>query len=95
MVSSAPGPVYQAISALPLPALPASVAKWVPGESPFSTNKEVVSALAVYLAVIFGGQYLMSDRKAFSESLLPICGAVGERKGGWDRARLRRDCSAR
>ncbi|ORY85372.1 GNS1/SUR4 family-domain-containing protein [Leucosporidium creatinivorum] len=65
MVSSAPGPVYQAISALPLPALPASVAKWVPGESPFSTNKEVVSALAVYLAVIFGGQYLMSDRKAF------------------------------
>lgn len=64
------GPVRQALASMPfLPALPATVAKWVPGESPFSTHTEVVGALAVYLAVIFGGQWLMSDRKPFRESL--------------------------
>lgn len=63
----AAGPVYQTLAALPLPSLPTTVAKWVPGESPFSTHKEVVTALAVYLVIIFGGQWLMADRKPFRE----------------------------
>lgn len=61
------GPVYQALAALPLPPLPSTVAQWIPGQSPFSTHTEVVTALAVYLAVIFGGQWLMADRKPFRE----------------------------
>ncbi|KAK4702790.1 hypothetical protein P7C70_g3431, partial [Phenoliferia sp. Uapishka_3] len=60
-----PGPVYNFLSALPIPALPETLTKWTPGESPLSTHSEVVGALAVYLAVIFGGQYLMADRKPY------------------------------
>ena len=67
-----PGPVYSFLSTLPIPALPAGLTKWTPGESPLSTHSEVVGALAVYLAVIFGGQYLMADRKPFRESTIPL-----------------------
>lgn len=60
-------PIYSALSSLPFP-LPQTFVKWQVGGSPFSTHSEVVSALAVYLAVIFGGQWLMRDRKPFRKS---------------------------
>ncbi|KAM0748392.1 elongase of fatty acids ELO [Meredithblackwellia eburnea MCA 4105] len=53
------------LSSLPLPALPQTLAKWTPAHSPLSTNTEVVAALALYLAVIFGGRWIMTDRKPF------------------------------
>ncbi|KDE09745.1 hypothetical protein MVLG_00145 [Microbotryum lychnidis-dioicae p1A1 Lamole] len=65
LFASSAGPVRSFVDALPLPLLPSSMLQWTVGVSPLSTNTEVVSALAVYLAVIFGGQYLMQDRKAF------------------------------
>ncbi|SCZ90383.1 BZ3500_MvSof-1268-A1-R1_Chr1-3g01955 [Microbotryum saponariae] len=68
LFASSAGPVRSFVDALPLPSLPSSMLQWTVGVSPLSTNTEVVSALAVYLAVIFGGQYLMQDRKAFRES---------------------------
>ena len=68
LVATMPGPVYSFLASLPLPTPPAALTKWTPGESPLSTHGEVVGALAVYLAIIFGGQYLMADRKPFRES---------------------------
>ena len=57
-------PIYSALSSLPIP-LPQTFVKWQVGQSPFSTHAEVTTALAIYLAVIFGGQWLMRDRKPF------------------------------
>ncbi|SCV68445.1 BQ2448_566 [Microbotryum intermedium] len=68
LLASSAGPVSSFVDALPLPSMPSSMLQWTVGVSPLSTHTEVVSALAVYLAVIFGGQYLMQDRKAFRKS---------------------------
>ncbi|GAA6001722.1 hypothetical protein JCM10207_002283 [Rhodosporidiobolus poonsookiae] len=62
---STPGPVYQALQSLPLPALPANIVRWIPGSSPFSTHAQVTVAVAVYLAVIFGGQAMMRGSKPY------------------------------
>ncbi|GAA5978454.1 hypothetical protein JCM11641_007950 [Rhodosporidiobolus odoratus] len=62
---STPGPVYQLLQSLPLPSLPYNVQRWIPGDSPLSTHTEVTAAIAVYLAVIFGGQALMSGSKPY------------------------------
>jgi hypothetical protein len=69
-------PIYSALSSLPVP-LPQTFVKWQVGKSPFSTHAEVVSALAVYLAVIFGGQWLMRDRKPFRKFASPGARARG------------------
>lgn len=47
--------------------LPLNILKWIPNETPLSNLKEVTYGLILYLILIFGGQYLMSERKAFSE----------------------------
>ncbi|GAA5896519.1 elongation of very long chain fatty acids protein [Sporobolomyces salmoneus] len=60
-----PGPIYSFLSSLPLPQLPYAVQRWIPGQSPFSTHTEVVAALAAYLAIIFGGQFLMKGSKPY------------------------------
>jgi hypothetical protein len=46
----------------PLPSLPVQYTKWIPGETPLSTNTVVVSSLVTYLAVIFGIREVMRDR---------------------------------
>jgi len=38
---------------------PAALVNWIPGTTPISTTTEVVAAVAIYLAVIFGGQEWM------------------------------------
>lgn len=78
-------PIYNFLASLPLPSPPSSLIKWAPGVSPLSTHTEVFSALLVYLVVIFGGQWLMADRKAFRESV--VAGA-----GSWEEARAARGC---
>jgi hypothetical protein len=59
----APGPVYKTItgtwSALGLPKPALHNITWIPGQSPLSTYKEVVTAIATYLVIIFGGRELM------------------------------------
>ncbi|KAM0793119.1 hypothetical protein ACM66B_000598 [Microbotryomycetes sp. NB124-2] len=62
---SAAGPLYRLVSSLPVPQLPSQLVRWIPGQTPLSTNTEVVSALALYLVTVFGGQWLMQDRKPF------------------------------
>jgi fatty acid elongase 3 len=47
----------------PLPRLPDYLVHYVPGQTPLSTQKEVGTALVTYLAVIFGIQHIMRDRK--------------------------------
>lgn len=58
-----PGPFYQALTktwtSLNLPNPPEQLVKWQPGQSPLSTQKEVVVAVALYLGTIFGIQALM------------------------------------
>jgi hypothetical protein len=46
--------------------------EWQPGVTPLSANGSVALALAFYLAVIFGGQEYMKDRKAMRE-YSPTC----------------------
>jgi hypothetical protein len=48
---------------VPLPTLPSYLTRWEPGRTPLSTEKEVVTALAVYLATIFGIQAYMKDKQ--------------------------------
>lgn len=64
-------PVYSAFSALPKPDFPATLfTTYVPGATPLSTYKEVLGALASYLAIIFTAQSWMKDRKPFSVFVL-------------------------
>ncbi|BGO96725.1 Fatty acyl-CoA elongase/Polyunsaturated fatty acid specific elongation enzyme [Rhodotorula toruloides] len=65
MVAPSPGPVYSLLHALPIPSLPRTIEHWIPGQTPLSTTPEVVIAVAVYLAVIFGGQALMRGSKPY------------------------------
>lgn len=67
MVAPSPGPVYSLLHALPIPSLPRTIEHWIPGQTPLSTTPEVVVAVAVYLAVIFGGQALMRGSKPYRE----------------------------
>jgi hypothetical protein len=58
-------------------ALPDSISqpqlvRWVPGQTPLSTNTAVFSTIALYLVVIFGGQEMMKDRKP-----VRACAAAG------------------
>ena len=59
----APGFFYQALTgtwkAVGLPSPPPQLQTWVSGQSPLSTHREVVAAVATYLLVIFGGRELM------------------------------------
>ncbi|CEQ42123.1 SPOSA6832_03918 [Sporobolomyces salmonicolor] len=67
-MSPPPAPIWTFVSSLPLPKglqLPDNVQRWIPGSSPFSTHTEVFAALAAYLAIIFGGQFLMKGSKPF------------------------------
>ncbi|KAI5479393.1 hypothetical protein MNV49_003727 [Pseudohyphozyma bogoriensis] len=65
MASSIPSrPIYSALAAIPYK-LPDNVLRWIPGSSPLSTNVEVLSALAAYLAILYFGQKIMADRKAY------------------------------
>jgi fatty acid elongase 3 len=48
---------------VPLPNIPSYLTRWEPGVTPLSTQKEVVAALASYLAVIFGIQHIMKDKQ--------------------------------
>lgn len=61
-------PLYELLVSLPFPSVPRSLLEWKSGVSPLSTLPEVVAVIATYLVVCFGGQWLMQDRKAFSES---------------------------
>jgi len=46
-----------------LPSVPEQYWQWQNGESPLSAHSAVLGAMCTYLAVIFGGQKLMADRK--------------------------------
>ncbi|EGG08951.1 uncharacterized protein MELLADRAFT_42723 [Melampsora larici-populina 98AG31] len=46
-----------------LPTISDSYTQWIPPQSPLSTPSSVFAAMITYLAVIFGGQKLMADRK--------------------------------
>ena len=48
---------------VPLPSPPRHLTSYVSGTTPMSTPQEVFPALAAYLAVIFGIQALMKNRK--------------------------------
>lgn len=48
---------------VPLPSLPAYLTHYVPGQTPLSTQKEVLSALVTYLAVVFGIREVMKGRQ--------------------------------
>lgn len=61
------GPVHSLLHALPLPSLPLNIERWIPGSTPISTTKDVALAVAVYLAIIFGGQDFMANRPAYRE----------------------------
>lgn len=61
-------PVRALLASLPLPSLPPALLRWDVGTTPISTLPEVFGGLALYLVVIFGGRWLMEDRKAFRES---------------------------
>ena len=50
-----------------LPDVPKQYYQWIPEESPLSTTSNVLLAMGTYLAVIFGGQKLMQDRKPYRE----------------------------
>lgn len=63
--------IYETLASLPGPRVPEHLLKWTPGVTPISTWTEVISSLVLYLAVIFGGQWFMRDRKAVRES--PPC----------------------
>lgn len=65
-----PGPIYSFLQTLPLPSLPYAVQRWIPGQSPFSTHTEVFAALAAYLAIIFGGQFIMKGSKPYRKYTL-------------------------
>merc|ERR1712230_278784 len=56
--------IYETLASLPGPRVPEHLLKWTPGVTPISTWTEVISSLVLYLAVIFGGQWFMRDRKA-------------------------------
>jgi fatty acid elongase 3 len=44
---------------------PAEDFRFVPGETPFSTLKETVAMIMLYVCVIFGGREIMRDREPF------------------------------
>lgn len=50
------------LSILPTDVLPRYLERWIVGETPLSTWPAVTTALASYLAIIFGIQELMRDR---------------------------------
>lgn len=62
------GPVHTLLHALPVPSLPLNIERWIPGQTPISTTKDVALAVSVYLAIIFGGQDFMDGRPAYRES---------------------------
>jgi hypothetical protein len=86
MSPSQPGPVYRALQSLPLPSLPFTVSHWVPGSSPFSTDAQVFVAIAVYLAIIFGGRELMRGSKPYRQSSVLFRFVEVEAKGRVERA---------
>ncbi|KAG0174712.1 hypothetical protein DFQ30_003182 [Apophysomyces sp. BC1015] len=49
---------------------PASEFRFIPGVTPLSTFREVVIGFLLYFVVIFGGQYLMTNRPPMRLSLL-------------------------
>jgi fatty acid elongase 3 len=49
---------------VPLPSVPSYLTRWEPGKTPLSTDKEVITALVSYLAVVFGIRHVMKDRPA-------------------------------
>ncbi|CAH7683720.1 ELO family [Phakopsora pachyrhizi] len=46
-----------------LPRLPSHYSQWEPPQTPLSTYSSTFAAMVTYLAVIFGGQRIMADRK--------------------------------
>lgn len=74
------GPIYSFLQTLPLPSLPYSVQRWIPGQSPFSTHTEVFAALAAYLAIIFGGQFIMKGSKPYRKYTLSLIRGKGRRR---------------
>ncbi|PWN52708.1 putative FEN1-fatty acid elongase [Violaceomyces palustris] len=49
--------------------VPVNLLAWEAGKTPLSTFPALVTAIATYLAVIFGGRELMRNRPAFTTSL--------------------------
>jgi len=76
------GPIYSFLQTLPLPSLPYSVQRWIPGQSPFSTHTEVFAALAAYLAIIFGGQFIMKGSKPYRKYTLSSLRGEGREEEG-------------
>ena len=58
------------LARIPLPHLPHYLTTYVPGETPLSTTPSVLSALASYLAVIYGLQTVMRNQQV--QKLTPI-----------------------
>jgi fatty acid elongase 3 len=59
--SGKPGPFATLLSSVTPDSLKPSYrfTHWVPGSTPLSTTTEVVTAIATYLVIIFGGRELM------------------------------------
>ncbi|KAI5452552.1 Fatty acyl-CoA elongase/Polyunsaturated fatty acid specific elongation enzyme [Naganishia albida] len=70
--SGKPGPLATLLSSVTPDSLKPSYrfTHWVPGSTPLSTNTEVVTAIATYLVIIFGGRELMRNRAPFKLQFL-------------------------
>jgi len=55
---------------IPFPTIPRYLTSYVPRETPLSTTPSVLTALASYLAVIFGVQAVMKNRRAHKLTIL-------------------------
>jgi len=47
-----------------LPSVPIQYTQWIPGQTPLSTPGVVLGSMVGYLAILWGGQKFMEDRKA-------------------------------
>ncbi|KAJ9118283.1 hypothetical protein QFC22_004194 [Naganishia vaughanmartiniae] len=70
--SGKPGPLATLLSSVTPDSLKPSYrfSHWVPGQTPLSTQKEVVAAIVTYLVIIFGGRELMKNRAPFKLQFL-------------------------
>lgn len=70
--SGKPGPFATLLSSVTPDSLKPSYrfTHWVPGSTPLSTTTEVVTAIATYLVIIFGGRELMRNRAPFKLQFL-------------------------
>jgi fatty acid elongase 3 len=55
---------------VPLPPIPRYLSSYIPGETPLSTTSAVVTTLLSYLAIVFGVQAVMQNKRPRKLTLL-------------------------